>query len=80
MKKDEQMLVLFVSIGVAMFWYISRKATGTGIVSSGAKSGYTNEIFVPNDTANGWKYYDDGTAVSPDGKYYQGGKLIWSPS
>lgn len=41
-----------------------------------------NEIFnlagVPFD--NGWRYYDDGTAISPEGKYYLDGKLVWSPA
>jgi hypothetical protein len=28
----------------------------------------------------GWKYYTDGTAISPDGVYYYKGKEVWSPS
>jgi hypothetical protein len=27
----------------------------------------------------GWKYYTDGTAISPDGVYYYKGKEVWSP-
>ena len=34
----------------------------------------------PGEEAYGWKYYSDGTAISPDGSYYQGGQLIWSPT
>lgn len=34
----------------------------------------------PGTEAYGWKYYSDGTAISPDGSYYQGGQLIWSPT
>jgi hypothetical protein len=33
----------------------------------------------PGQTKYGWKYYSDGTAVSPDGKYYSNGQLVWSP-
>lgn len=29
--------------------------------------------------SDGWKYYTDGTAIGPDGKYYKGGQLIFSP-
>ena len=28
----------------------------------------------------GWEYFSDGTAVSPDGKYYYRGKLAYDPS
>jgi len=34
---------------------------------------------LPGDIAYGWKYYDNGTAISPDGKYYYQGNLVWSP-
>jgi hypothetical protein len=33
-----------------------------------------------DDPAYGWRYFSDGTSISPDGKYYQGGELIWSPT
>lgn len=29
---------------------------------------------------NGWEYYDNGTAISPDGSYYFEGDKVWSPS
>jgi len=34
----------------------------------------------PGTEAYGWKYYSDGTSISPNGEYYQGGQLIWSPT
>jgi hypothetical protein len=33
----------------------------------------------PGEEGYGWKYYSDGTSIGPDGKYYQDGKVIWSP-
>ena len=33
----------------------------------------------PGQTGYGWKYYSDGTAIGPDGKYYYNGELAWSP-
>lgn len=33
----------------------------------------------PGQTGYGWKYYNNGTAVSPDGKYYFDGKLTYDP-
>jgi len=32
------------------------------------------------ETGYGWKYYTDGTAISPEGVYYQGGTPIWDPA
>lgn len=29
---------------------------------------------------DGWDYYTNGVAVSPDGSYYQAGEKVWSPS
>ena len=29
---------------------------------------------------NGWRYFDDGTSIAPQGNYYQGGQIIWSPA
>lgn len=34
---------------------------------------------LPGDVGYGWKYYSDGTAIGPDGKYYYKGELAWSP-
>jgi hypothetical protein len=31
-------------------------------------------------TGYGWQYFSDGTAISPDGKYYYQGKLAYDPS
>ena len=34
----------------------------------------------PGDEAYGWKYYSDGTAISPTNTYYYQGEQVWSPS
>jgi hypothetical protein len=34
----------------------------------------------PGEEAYGWKYYSDGTAISPTGTYYYQGEQVWSPS
>jgi len=31
------------------------------------------------DIGYGWKYYDNGVVISPEGEYYQNGERIWSP-
>lgn len=60
----------------------SGSGSGTGSQGS-AGAGRVSEIFnddVPGQPGYGWKYYTDGTAIGPDGTYYQGDKAIWSPS
>jgi hypothetical protein len=34
----------------------------------------------PGQTGYGWKYYENGTAISPDGKYYKEGQLVYDPA
>ena len=33
----------------------------------------------PGQEGYGWRYFSDGTVISPDGEYYQDGEMIWSP-
>ena len=51
------------------------RATQAVATSDGFGS-YTNLI----TDYNGWSYYDNGTAISPDGSYYFEGQQVWSPN
>lgn len=42
--------------------------------------GATQAVPVPTSAAAGWQYFTDGTAIGPDGSYYQNGVKIWSPA
>lgn len=76
--KQSEIVVLGLA-GVAVFLILrSGQAAAKATASTPAKR--TAEIF---DSAgkpfeNGWRYYDDGTAIDPAGNYYKGGQLIWS--
>jgi hypothetical protein len=39
----------------------------------------TNTVTTPGEEGYGWRYFTDGTAISPDGKYYSGGSLVYDP-
>jgi hypothetical protein len=39
-----------------------------------------NTATTPGQEGYGWRYFTDGTAISPDGKYYSGGSLVYDPS
>jgi len=59
------------SVGGALGNIFSPTATGATELPNTA---------APGTEAYGWKYYSDGTSISPNGEYYQGGQLIWSPT
>lgn len=37
----------------------------------------TNTATTPGSPGFGWKYYSDGTSISPDGKYYYQGEMVY---
>lgn len=39
-----------------------------------------NSASKPGDPGYGWKYYTDGTSISPDGKYYYQGDQVYDPA
>lgn len=89
MNKDTVLILAAAGFGL---WYVT-KMTRTRPMAMGASSlnnggnvvipSTTKQIFnndVPGQPGWGWQYYTDGTAIGPDGSYYQGGQKIWSPT
>jgi hypothetical protein len=54
--------------------------TGDFDTSTWDASEIQNTATTPNQEGYGWRYFTDGTAISPDGKYYSGGSLVYDPS
>lgn len=77
MKQDE-MIVLGVAVFVA--YQLLTKAKQGGGTSRPASwvSEITNGAD-PGEDGWGWRYYDNGVAISPSGAYYQNGQLVWKP-
>jgi hypothetical protein len=69
--KNEEMIVVALA-GLAL-WFILKGKTATGTT---ATSTYVKKA-APD--YQGWQYFTDGTAISPEGRYYQNGVLVWSP-
>jgi hypothetical protein len=69
-KKDDLMMLGALLVGAAFFMTKSKAAAPRGGVT---------EIQTAGD-ANGWRYFSNGTAISPDGTYYQGGVAVWNPT
>ncbi len=80
--KTEEVLVLALA-GVAALLIVRSVKVGAGATESpGAKpAGWVSEIFDGDGSSfsNGWRYFNDGTAIDPSGCYYSGGALVWCP-
>ena len=85
--KQTELIVLGLA-GVAVY-LIAKTPAGkkamqsvTGTASAGLRdmSQTVTEVLDTTGKAfsNGWRYFNDGTAIDPAGNYYQGGQLVWS--
>ena len=60
------------------------KLFGLGGTTAAAKpSGYVgalqNYSQTPGQAGYGWQYFDNGTAINPQGEYFFGGAKVWAP-
>lgn len=74
--KNQDLMIL---AGAAAFaWYLLKGKAALMVDGQvGAAEIKTNAL--PGQIGWGWRYYDDGTAIGPDGTYYRNGIAIWSP-
>lgn len=76
MKRDY--LILATAAGVAL--YLVNKAGGVQAAVAKVVQGATEVLNSAGGRFNnGWRYFSDGTAIDPFGRYYKNGQLIWSP-
>jgi hypothetical protein len=72
MKSSDLIIIGAAGIAVYYLWQkvVNRTMTGT-----------TKEITTQSGAAfpNGWRYFDDGTAINPQGQYFFDGRLVYSP-
>lgn len=74
MKQQE---IIILGIAAAALFVVSRaRASGKSIVNT-AKDMTTEILNSGQRYANGWRYFSDGTAISPEGDYYKDGAMIW---
>lgn len=81
MKQTEMIALGLAAVAVYLIVNTNKKTTATGS-AGGVRSmaDAVSEIFSTTGKAfdNGWRYFSDGTAIDPQGNYYQGGQLIWT--
>lgn len=67
--KNEYLILL---AGVAAAYMLTKKGGARAAPKVGAQ-------LIPLAEPNGWQYFTDGTAISPDGTYYYQGQMVWNP-
>jgi hypothetical protein len=72
--RNEEIIVLGLA-GLAL-WFIMKGHGGSSGTAHVSTSTYTRHA-APD--YQGWQYFTDGTAISPQGIYYQNGVEIWRP-
>lgn len=82
MKSDELLVLGLAGVAVYLIWKTQGAKAAAGVSPSKPLADtFVDEIFnwrgLPYD--NGWRYFENGVAIDPQGNYYQNGKLVWSP-
>ena len=90
--KYSDLTLIAMAAGVLLF-VVSKtgKAAPIGAQSNAGRSGVpansapVSEVMTPGGgdwqgPGAGWQYFNDGTAISPDGKYYYQGQLAYDPA
>jgi hypothetical protein len=74
MKKEEMLILGGAALAVL---FILKK--GGAASAAAAVQQFTKEIFDAGGKtfANGWRYFNDGTAISPEGDYFMKGQLVY---
>ncbi len=74
------MIVLALSAAaVYMIWKAKSGGAASGNATAAKPAGWVDEIFDLGGKkfTNGWRYFNDGTAIDPLGNYYKDGAMIW---
>ncbi len=72
-------LLLIGGAGIAIYLYMNRDTSNT-VKNLGAAINGISEIFTGAKSGQpgyGWRYFSDGGAIGPDGKYYLNGQYIY---
>lgn len=73
--KQQEIIIIGIA-AAALFIVTKAKKSGKSFVNT-AKDMATEILNGGQRYANGWRYFSDGTSISPEGDYYKNGALIW---
>ena len=79
MKHQELIVLGLAGVAVYMIWKSQTAKGGTGTART--VDNFVDEIFSSAGLPfnNGWRYFENGVAIGPDGTYYQNGVVAWKP-
>lgn len=72
--------ILLIAAVAAAVYLLARNNSSNTIKNLGAAINGVSEIFTgakQGEPGYGWRYFSDGTSMSPDGKYYLNGNYVW---
>lgn len=74
--KQQDMIVLGLA---AVAVYLIAQTKKTGNTAGQTVTDKVKEIFDSAGQAfgNGWRYFNDGTTIDPQGNYYKDGQMVW---
>lgn len=76
MKNMEMIALGLAGVAVYMIWKAKQNGTSVQEVAAGFVKEVTNQ---GKAWTNGWRYFDNGTSIDPQGNYYYQGQLVYSP-
>lgn len=79
MKTEDIAVLGAAAVAVYLILKGNKATTSTTTRGSTGVRDWVGEIFSSAGTpySNGWRYFENGVAISPNGDYYQGGQLVW---
>lgn len=76
-------MIVALALGVTYFVFKSKTVSSANTINNLGKAvNGISEIFTGANkgaVGYGWRYFSDGTSISPSGAYYSNGQLVWSP-
>lgn len=76
--KQENLIVLgLAGVAVFMIWQTTKKPVKKSTVYD--YRGKSTFELQGNKAKNGWTYFDDGTALDPQGNAWEGGQIVATP-
>ena len=75
--RSEELIVLGLA-GLALWFILKGKQAGGGFGGAAVVSTSPYATKAAPDY-QGWQYFTDGTAISPQGVYYLNGQEVWRP-
>jgi hypothetical protein len=72
-----QQNTIILMIAAALAFVLMKKKTVQASGNNSVNTNQSQEIFTQGDPM-GWRYFTNGTAISPEGDYYQNGVKVYT--